>query len=626
MNEKDKPARPFELRRRILLGSEVAMTVAAAVAIATLALEHGFYPPRPVPRAVLHLIEVCVLGTFVVDRFLRLGLSRPRRRFLRSNWFDFALIAVAAVVAAAVYAEKVHFRVLSLATVYIIITQVYILAVLVTRLVGLQIKIAGSGLHPIWVLIGSFAVAILFGTGLLMLPRAAPDPAAPVGFTDALFTATSATCVTGLLVRDTATQYTPFGQTVILTLIQLGGLGIMVFGTVFALLAGRALSIRESLLAGQVLADGTIGRIRQMVKFVLAATLAIELIGALLMYPMWRSYLGSGGGQAAFRSAFHAVSAFCNAGFSLQSDSLTAVRGDWQVIGVMAPLIVLGGLGFPVLYDVTRVGWRRLRRRLGRTGQVPALSLHSRLVLTTSAVLIVAGAGGLILLEQVSNPGQTYGAANTYQDNPYPSRTGVRLLLLPPRQQVREAVFQSVTARTAGFNTVEMDALSPAGQFWMCLLMIVGGSPASTAGGMKTITAVIVVLMVASMLRRREHIEGFRRSVAEPSVRKAVTLAALYLALVVIVTLLLCATMNGRRLATTGQQVTFMQLFFEACSACGTVGLSAGVTGSLTTVGKYVIIAAMFIGRLGPLTVLLALTMRLRPARYAYPSEEVVLG
>jgi len=626
MNAQDIPARPRQLRRGILTGCDVVMALAAAVAIAALALEYGFYEPLPVSRRLLHVVEACVLATFVLDRILRLALSTRRRRFLVENWFDFALMAVAGAVAVAVWMEKLQFKLLSVAAAYVVITQIYILAVLVTRLVGFQIKVAGSGIHPIWVLIGSFAVVILFGTALLMLPRASPDPGRPVAFVDALFTATSGTCVTGLLVRDTATEYTAFGQTVILGLIQLGGLGIMVFGTVFALLAGRQLSIRESLLAGQVLANGSIGRIARMVKFAVVAALVVEAVAAVVMFPMWRAHAADAS-QAAFRSVFHAVSAFCNAGFSLQSDSLEGLRHHWQILGVMGPLIFFGGLGFPVLYDLARVTRDALRRLLGR-GRAAAqgLCLHSKLVLSTSAILVIGGAIVLMVIEAASDPGQTYGAPITYQDNPYDLSRGVSLAELSPRQRARESLFQSITARTAGFNTVKMDRLSPAGKLWMCLLMMVGGSPASTAGGMKTVTVAVLVLAIWCLLRRREKVEAFRRSIAEPFIRKATTLAGLYLLLVLTVTLLLCVTMNGRRLGATGQEPTFMQLFFESCSACGTVGLSCGVTRSLTTFGKYVIIAAMFIGRLGPLTMLLAVTVRVRPARYAYPSEEVVLG
>jgi len=633
MIETDGPKHPFAIRQRILHVCDVVMAVAAAVAISALCLEYGFYHVRQGRIEVLHLIEAAVLGAFVLDRLLRLVLAERRGAFLRENWIDFALIAGAVAAAAAVFTGRLRFHVISAAAVYVVITQAYILTALALRTAGLHLKVAASDIHPIWIVIGSFLVVILFGTGLLMLPKAAPADE-PIGFTDALFTATSATCVTGLIVRDTGTQFTAFGQVVILAMIQLGGLGIMIFGTVFALLAGRALSLRESLLAGHVLPTAAIGQIGRMVRFAVLTAVALELLAAVVMYPMWREFCDlqyqqgalaeAGNIHAAFYSAFHAISAFCNAGFSLQYDSLSAreLLGRWQVIGVMAPLIFLGGLGFPVLYDLARAARASVARLAGRIirpkGQI--LSLHSKLVLATSGILLVGGAAGLILIENISHPGGTFGSPMRSADNPYPARPA-SLAEMPAGAQVREAVFQSVTARTAGFNTLQMNDMSKGGKFWMCLLMIVGGSPASTAGGMKTITLAVLALTIWCLLRRRERVEGFRRSIADHLVRKAVVLAGLYLTLVMVVTLLLSVSFTG-----SGRDPTFMQVFFESCSACGTVGLSCGVTRSLSLFGKAVVIAAMFIGRLGPLTLLVALTLGLRPARYAYPSEEVVLG
>lgn len=601
------------------------MAVAAAAAIAALCMEYGFTHP-PVARKYLHITEACVLATFVLDRALRLVLSVDRRHFLKENWIDFALI-VGAIAAAAVF--ELYFKVLSAAAVYVVITQVYILAALALRTAGFHVKVAGSGIHPIWILIGSFVVVILFGTGLLMLPKAVPQAQdnARISFTDALFTATSATCVTGLIVRDTGEDFTAFGQTVILAMIQLGGLGIMIFGTVFALLAGRQLSIRESLLAGQVLSHGTIGRIGRMVGFAILTAFIMEVIGAVVMLPMWQQLSGEGKWTTSiYRSVFHAVSAFCNAGFSLQSDSLRSLRGHWQVLGVMAPLIVLGGLGFPVLYDLARAARTAAGRLLGKGGStLQVFTLHSKLILTTSLVLLVLGAVVLLWVEHSTDTRQTYGAPQHVGEAPkraLPRGTAITNLTAP--SETGAAIFQSVTARTAGFNTVKMNDLTMGGKLWMCLLMIVGGSPASTAGGMKTATLAVLVLTVWSMLRRRERVEGFRRSIAAPFIRKALTLAALYAALLVVVTLLLCIATSGTRME--GTEPTFIQVFFEACSACGTVGLTCGVTESLTTFGRYVIIGAMFVGRLGPLTLLLALTLRVKPTRYTYPREEVVLG
>ncbi len=634
MAARDPSVRPAATRRRVLWGLDAATLLAAAVAISALALEYGFYElPRGITEAQLHVVEAVVLAVFVLNRLGHLALGPERKKFLKDNSIDFALMAVAAVTAVLVMTGRLQLRLLPAATVYVIITQVYILAALVIRTVGFQFRIAESGIPPAWTLIGSFAVVILFGAGLLMLPRAAPVDK-PLSVTDAVFTATSATCVTGLIVRKTGDEFTLFGQVVILVLIQLGGLGIMIFGTLFALLAGGGLSIRQSLLAGEALSEETIGRAGRMVKFVVLVAFLLEAVGAAAMYSMWHARAGTVRGGIG-RSVFHAVSAFCNAGFSLQSDSLASLRRHWQVPGIMAPLIFLGGLGFPVLYDLAKWLWRRRGALAGAGRGAPPMALHSKLVLATSGVLLALGAAGLLGLEYGSDPGQTYGAPYTDDQNrvsptkdaahihgPEPPAPICRMPLL---EGARESVFQSVTARTAGFNTVDMDRLHPAGKLWMCLLMVVGGSPASTAGGMKTVTLAVLLLAIWGMLRRREQIEGFRRRIAEGFVRKALVLAGLYLSLVVLTTLLLCVAMTGQRLSD-GRVVSFVQLLFESCSACGTVGLSCGVTASLTTFGKYVIIGAMFIGRLGPLTLLLALTLRVRPARYVYPSEEVILG
>ncbi len=607
------------------------MALAAAVAIAAMCMEYGFHTP-PLKLMYLRVLQGCVLAVFVLDRVLRLTLTSDRREYLRHNWIDFVLIG-GTIVAAAVFAIRARerqFSILSAASIYVVIMQIYILASLALRTAGFHVKVAGSGIHPIWILIGSFVVVILLGTALLMLPKAVPQDN-PISFTDALFTATSGTCVTGLILRDTGSDFTRFGQVVILGLIQLGGLGIMIFGTAFALMAGRQLSIRESLLAGHALSEGDVGRIGRMAGFVVLTAIVFEVVGALAMFDMWAEHHGALGAdgtvrEIAYRSLFHSISAFCNAGFSLQKDSLISLRGHWQVLGVMAPLIVLGGIGFPVLYDLVRVAAMAVRRLFGRGSAVGrALTLHSKLALTTSLALLVLGAGGLLCIEYASDTGQSYGAPITTGEKKELTR-GTDVTNLPRLLQAQAVTFQSVTARTAGFNTINMDRLSPGGKLWTCLLMIVGGSPAGTAGGMKTTTLAVLLLTIWCMLRRRERVEAFHRTIAEQFLRKALTLAALYALLLIVVTLLLTVSASGTRMPSTDAPPTFLQILFEAASACGTVGLTCGVTGSLTTFGKYVIIGAMFIGRLGPLTLLLALTLRLRTARYAYPSEEVVLG
>jgi len=636
MKAQTTASNPFGHPPGVLRVMNAVLAVTALVAVAALILEYGFHPP-PLPRSVLWTVEGAVVAVFVIERVVRFALARRPRQYLRDNWTDFALIAVAGIFA--LIGRQVFRHVLGAGALYVLITQAYILVALVLRAVGANLRFAGSGIHPTWLLIGSFAFFCLAGSGLLMLP-AATSPEHPIGYQDALFTATSATCVTGLIVRDTGDTFTPFGQAIILALIQMGGLGIMLFGTMLAMLVGKGLSMRGSDTVREMVGAAGIGRFARIVKFVIVFTFAIELVGVALLYPMFSAPQGAvprlpETAHAVWDSIFHSISSFCNAGFSLYGENMMAgvregwnapLRDRWQVLGVMAPLIVLGGLGFPVLQDCASYGRALLRRaarllgssRPAETGpsRRAALSLHSKIVLFASAVLIVLGAAALLVMEPGrdalpprhrigANPiGQTTVTQSTWRDSRTPRR-------------IREALFQSVTARTAGFNTFDVAELSDAGKLSLCGLMVIGGSPASTAGGMKTVTAALLLLTVYSVVARRNELEVFKRSISAQLLRRTVALATLYLMLVAVTVLLLCVAMPG---------IALVDLLFEACSACGTVGLSTGVTPHLNFTGKSVIIGAMFLGRIGPVTLLLALTTHLRHVRYAYPSEDVVIG
>jgi trk system potassium uptake protein TrkH len=641
-------------RRRLPVALNVLLALTGAVAVAALVLEFGFHAP-PVDRNVLHAVQTVVVAVFILDRIVRLESAPSRPAYLRDNWVDFGLMVVAAV--AVTVTRHLHGEILSAGALYVIITQVYILISLVLRGVSVSLDVAGSGVHSTWLLIGSFAAMCLVGSGLLTLPAAtqiteAPTTQAgaqssqitrqlgePISYVDALFTATSATCVTGLVVRNTGADFTPFGQAVILGLIQMGGLGIMLFGTMLALLVGKGLTFRSSEALGEMIGTEGIGRIARIVKFVVAVAIGFEVLGAVLLYPMFASAQGPAvpeTGRALWDSVFHSVSSFCNAGFALYGRNMMAgapegwsqpLRGHWQILGVMAPLIVMGGLGFPVIEDCAKYFRSLLVRLVGRAfpsgrrrmGRAPRLSLHSKTVLSVSAALIVAGAAGLLLLGPSRRTGGQQigrvplaGPDGRVQDHPSRWRN------MPTGGRIGAALFQSVSARTAGFNTIDMrDDLSDASRLWICGLMIVGGSPASTAGGVKTVTIAILLLAAWSMIRRRNAVEAFKRTIPVVLLRRAVTLFILYLALVGTVTLLLCV-------ATPGGD--FMRLLFEACSACGTVGLSTGITPSLSMFGKIIVIVGMFAGRLGPLTLLLALTARMRHVRYSYPSENLVIG
>ncbi len=611
----------------------VVFALAGAVAIAAIVLEYGFHDPV-VSLSLLHAIEAGIVAIFVLDRFVRLLFAPNRREYFRENIVDFSLIGLAVVVMAISYQT-----VLRAGALYIVITQAYILISLILRGVSLNLLFAGSGIHPGLLLLGSFVFMVLAGSGLLMLPVAVrPEYAANWYYVDSLFTSTSATCVTGLVVRNTGGHFTIFGQAVILVLIQCGGLGIMLFGTVLGLLVGRGLTLRQSDTIGQMISSEGIGKLARVAVFVIVITGILELIGAIALFPMYKGNLDTFGqplstANAVWASVFHSVSSFCNAGFALYDNNMMhgvregwqgTLRSNWQVMGVMAPLIVLGGLGFPVLHDCGRFiasRWQRLVRRIRQPKVILSteplkhrLSLHSKVILTTSLVLIVVGAVVLLAVEPHRSPDDArighhriggFTEAGDWISMPWP-------------QRIREATFQSITARTAGFNTIDMSELSNGGKLWMCMLMNIGGSPASTAGGMKTATLALLVLMAWSQLRRRKEVEAFQRSIALPVLGRAVTVAVLYLGLLATVTLLLCVAQ--------GPGHSFIDLLFEASSACGTVGLSTGVTGTLNVFGKGIIIAGMFIGRLGPLTLLAAITSRMQVAEYAYPSENIIIG
>jgi trk system potassium uptake protein TrkH len=622
-----RPWHVFSARPLVrLLNVQLGLT--GVVAVAALVMEYGFRPPLPVEPKVLHAVQTAVVAIFILDRLVRLELSIDRVAYFRENWLDFALMFAAGV---AVAVAPIEAKVLSAGAVYLVITQGYILVSLVLRGVSVNLDFASSGLPPSWLLIGSFLFLCLAGSGLLMLPAATPPGHQPIFYyDDALFTAVSATCVTGLVVRNTGQDFTLFGQVVILGLIQLGGLGIMLFGTVLAMIVGRGVSVRSISTLGEMMGTQGIVRFRRIAMFVIAMTLLAEAVGAVLLYPMFAAPQGEhtpGVAEAVWLSVFHSISAFCNAGFSLYEKNMmagvaegwqTPLRQRWQMLGVIAPLIILGGIGFPVVEDCAAWLWRTARRVLGRANQPrPRLSLHSKVALSTTAALLVIGAGGLMLLGIKVEPPKLErspytGPGSAVKEDPQ------RFANMPFGARLRESAFQSVTARTAGFNTIDMDKdLTDAARLWMCGLMIVGGSPAGTAGGMKTVTLTVLILAAWSMIRQRKEIEAYKRTISAMLLRRAATVAVLYMMLVGAVTMLLCLAMPGW---------DFMQLFFEACSACGTVGLSAGITGQLGLMGKLVVIFGMFAGRVGPLTLLLAVATHIRPAKYTYPSETVLIG
>jgi len=597
----------------ILIG--VNALTAAAVA-ATFVILFGFDKPL-LPARMLYAVQVALLGVFIAEKIIRLFNAVSKAEFSRVNWFEFPLLFALAV--AVLGAGRWFYRD-DPETVRHFAVGIYLVLQVVTKLCQTSVNLAASGKSPTRTLIASFLVLITCGAGLLYLPKASTGES--TSFVDALFTATSATCVTGLIVRDTGKDFSLMGQLIILSLIQLGGLGIVVFGAVFALLLGQALSLRESVAMQDLLSTRTLGRIGNMIAFIFIGTIFIEAIGAFSIFGMWNDVPGWNGDihQQWYYSIFHSISAFCNAGFSLFSDSFINYNKCWGVYGVICPLIILGGLGFGVLYDLANIAVERINRffkksflsRYRLSMEAPKrMQLQTKIVLSVSACLIVLGALAILLFERYAAPASATmtGASGGAELN-------------PAKAGILGALFQSITARTAGFNTINISALSASSKLILILLMFIGGSPGSTAGGIKTVTLAVVIMTVFAALRKREEVEMFKRSIRVVVVGRAITVTLLFVAVLFGASLALSITENANGF-------TLSEIMFETASALGTVGLSTGVTGpltTLTTAGKLIIIAVMLIGRLGPLTLLAALTFNLKPAQYNYPDEAIIVG
>ena len=490
---------------------------------------------------------------------------------------------------------------------FALLTQAGLGAFVFVRLLRAFSFVTRLAQSPLHVFLGSFAAFILLGTGLLMLPGAhAPDH--PISFLDALFTATSATCVTGLTVVDTGTAWTRFGQLVIIALVQIGGLGIMSFAAFFGLAFGRGMGVKGTAAVGEVLNLELIGRVGRVTVWILGATFGFELLGVYLLYGHWVDAAGNllPPSEQLYYSVFHSISAFCNAGFGLYSDSMVRYAGHWPVVLSISSLVVLGGLGFVVIMEVaTYRFWahplmRRVPfvRRKVRNSRLPKLSLQSKIVLVTTFGLLVVGAVGFLALEW----------NNTMRH-------------LEPNERFAAAIFQSMAARTAGFNSIDTVATTTSTQFWTIALMIVGGSPGSVAGGIKTTTFFVMILAVISTVRGRPP-EAFKRRIPELLIRKSLVMLVLALAFIFTATLLLTITEAD---GMGAQQYGFEHILFEAASAFCTVGLSSGVSSELTPAGRLIIIVCMYCGRIGPLTLVLAIGRRYA-RKFEYPEEQVMIG
>ncbi|MFT7641491.1 MAG: trk system potassium uptake protein TrkH [Pirellulaceae bacterium] len=447
--------------------------------------------------------------------------------------------------------------------------------------------------HPARLSFVWYALVIVIGAAMLTLPVSRTSTADPISTLDAAFTATSATCVTGLAVRSTGGDFSLFGQIVILVLIQLGGIGIMTVTTIVSFGFGMRQGLRQRTLIADTLGGDELD-LRWVLWRVVRWTLMFELLGFVLLFT--RFVFEQSVPDALWHAFFHSISAFCNAGFSLNDDSLTRYQGDWLVNLTVFMLVICGGIGFPVMADIVRNWHGPYRDRWDR------LMLHTKLMLIGSIVLLAIGTVAFFLLEH----------------------DGV-LKDMPFGRKVLAAAFHSVSTRTAGFNTVDLAQLSSASLLITMILMLIGAGPCSTGGGFKVTTFFVVLLRGWATFRNQSRLTIFRRCIPTSAIERATATALLFAAIatVALITLLACEQSSAVHEAPGN---LFVHSSFEVASALGTVGLSTGMTARLSTAGRIIVIVLMFFGRLGPITVFAALSREDEETGVEYLEEQPLVG
>ena len=437
--------------------------------------------------------------------------------------------------------------------------------------------------NPAFVLTLGFIFLIFIGTIFLSLPIASKNRVS-VGLINALFTSTSAVCVTGLVVVNTAGYWSVFGKIVIMMLIQIGGLGFMTMATLIAILTGKKIGLKNRILIQESLGQFTIAGVVKLTIRIIQATLIIELVGAIILAIKFIPEFGLKKGL--FFGIFHSISAFCNAGFDIVGNSLENYVGSPIINFTIMFLIILGGIGFTVIIDVIK------------TKKIRKLSLQTKLILVVTFGLLIIGFVFFFIIE--------YGNPETIGN-------------LPIGDKILASLFQSVTPRTAGFNTLPVGDLRESSKFFTIILMFIGGSPGSTAGGIKTATLGLILLSVYAEVTGKEEVVFANRRISNETISRAISILIIALTLVIIVTMILSVSEINFK---------FIDIFFEVVSAFGTVGLSTGITAGLTSFGKIIITITMFLGRIGPITAAIAIANRHRrnKALIRYPEGKIFVG
>lgn len=590
----------YQNKEPVLKALRSLRIIASLLVLGVFAYYYGF-PHPPERQQLLLKITNGVFGFFIASYLIRVFFSLNSWAFIKNSLFEAVLIFLLLFDVTSVFlfgfkaVENLFLRIQieNFTSLYILFIHLYLLLLVGLEAVKLSTGLTTIKLKPAATFVYTYVLLILVGAGVLMLPEMTTQPGS-LSFIDALFTSTSATCVTGLIVVDTATAFTFKGQLVIMLLFQLGALGVLTFATFFAMFLKKGLGIGHQALIRDFTSGDSLFDSKKLLIQIITYTLVIESMGIFLVYMLWdvNTPFYDDPGEMLFQSAFHAISAFCNAGFSLMSNGLSEdyLQNAYILHIVIAILIIFGSLGFPAMRDIFSLS--NIRARIKAPWKNWKLS--TRIAVWVSAALIALGTFGFLLLEQT----HTLAGKGTFQ-------------------QLVNSFFQSVTTRTAGFNTVDIGALSTPTVILFIFLMFIGASSGSTGGGIKTSTFVIIFLAVVTTIRGKKYLELGGRSISFNMVNKAFTVFIFSASYILVGTFFLSVFEPG---------IPILDLFFEEVSAFCTVGLSRGITADLSSASKIVLLISMYIGRVGTLTLAFALASRVNSTNYRYPTAHIMVG
>ncbi|MCB0821435.1 MAG: hypothetical protein KDC09_01965 [Bacteroidales bacterium] len=587
----------YDSKTKVLSWFKYSSVLVSILAILSIVYYYGFPKDTLSSEITSYIVDFSLLFYFL-KYMVRIFYDFHPIRFVRNNWVEGIILLLLIIYLSIIFTSgrrildllASHLDSEHMAAYLLIFLQIYFLFSVLFEIGKRSILPGKLNFSPATLLLMSFVFLIAIGTGLLTLPEMTHSG---ISFLDALFTATSASCVTGLIVVDTASFFTFKGQLVILILIQLGGINIISFATFFVTFSRKIGGIRYQSLVKDFLSAEKLSDTRKILREIVLYSIFFEAIGTLLIFHAWGDSIQFGKARdKIFYSLFHAVSAFNNAGFALFTDNLydSAIRNLYGLQLIIIALVIFGGLGFITIQDVFNVGdykkrirhpWKRLR-------------VNTKVTLVTTSVLLVIGAVGFYFLEQESL-----------------SRSESTLEI------VITSLFQSVTARTAGFNTIDFATLRTPALILIIFLMFIGASSGSTGGGIKITSFAVILKSALATIRGKENVEFFKHTISFTAVDRAYSVALFSLSIIFISTFFL---------TITDPDIPAMNLFFEEFSAFGTVGLSTGITGSLSMAGKIIIIFSMFIGRIGTLTLALSISKKVFYSKYKYAHANMMIG